>query len=73
MFPDTYILESRAHVVRGLPWPLPACVLMRMTDEDLDHLAAVDSPDAYWSTLNLIVRRIECQSTNVEKPDEGAA
>ncbi len=49
----------RLKVVRDLPWVIPARVLMCMTDEDLDNLAAASDIDAYWSTLNDIVTRIQ--------------
>jgi hypothetical protein len=61
MFPDADILESRVQAMRDLPWPIPALVVVSMTDEDLDLLdAAYDKPE-YWSTLNTIVRRIQEQ------------
>jgi hypothetical protein len=43
--------------MRDLPWPIPALVLLRFTDEDLDHLGAADTSE-YWPTLNRIVCRI---------------
>jgi hypothetical protein len=45
-------------VVRELPWPIPAAVIMRMRDEDLDHLAAAQDRGEYWRILNAIVTRI---------------
>ena len=30
---DTYITERRLKAVRELPWPIPAAVLVEMTDE----------------------------------------
>jgi hypothetical protein len=45
MIPDPFITDLRAKVVRELPWPIPATVLLGMTDEDLDRLAA--APDRY--------------------------
>jgi hypothetical protein len=41
-----------------LPWVLPAALLMEMTDEDLDNLAAA-TKDEYWGVLNAIVRRVQ--------------
>ena len=61
MIPDAHITDLRAKVVRELPWPIPAAVLLEMTDEDLDHLAAA-SNDEYWRVLNGIVRRIESRA-----------
>jgi hypothetical protein len=59
LIPDQDILESRVQAMIELPWPIPALVILEMTDEDLDRLdAAYDSPE-YWSVLNRIVRRIE--------------
>ena len=51
------ILEARLRVARELPWPLPASLLMQMTDEDLDALASA-THEGYWPTLNAIVTRI---------------
>jgi hypothetical protein len=60
MIPDAAMVESRLRVVRELPWPIPALVVVGMTDEDLDHLAAAPNPTVvYWRTLNAIVRREE--------------
>jgi hypothetical protein len=61
MFPDTHIHERRTRVFHGLPWPIPATVLMRFTDEDLDRLdmAAEAGTDEYWRTLNAIVERTQ--------------
>jgi hypothetical protein len=57
VIPDSYITDLRAKVVRDLPWPIPATVLLEMTDEDLDLLAAA-SKEEYWRVLNGIVARI---------------
>jgi hypothetical protein len=62
LIPDAHITDLRAKVVRELPWPIPATVLMEMTDEDLDLLAAASSDD-YWRVLNAIVRRIESRAS----------
>jgi hypothetical protein len=58
VIPDAHITDLRAKVVRELPWPIPAAVLMEMSDEDLDHLAAAGDAE-YWTVLNAIVTRIE--------------
>ncbi|HLL39250.1 MAG TPA: hypothetical protein VK357_06220 [Rubrobacteraceae bacterium] len=57
MIPDSYITELRLKAVRELPWPIPAAVLVEMTDEDLDRLSAATNRD-YWRVLNTIVTRI---------------
>ena len=57
MIPDSFITDLRAKVVRELPWPIPATVLLEMTDEDLDRLAAAYNAD-YWRVLNGVVTRI---------------
>jgi hypothetical protein len=59
MFPDADIFERRLRQIQNLPWPIPACVLMEMTDEDLDHLDAADDTDEYWTILNAAVTRIQ--------------
>jgi hypothetical protein len=56
---ETYILETRMRVVRDVPWPIPALVIMEMTDEDLDNLDAVADAPEYWGVLNGVVRRIQ--------------
>jgi hypothetical protein len=63
MFPDAEILERRVHQVERLPWPIPALMLLEITDEDLDELDAAErsSRDEYWHTLNRIVRRIRAE------------
>jgi hypothetical protein len=57
VIPDSYITELRLKAVRELPWPIPAAVLLEMTDEDLDRLAAASDED-YWRVLNGVVTRI---------------
>ena len=57
MIPDAYITELRLKAVRELPWPIPAAILVGMTDEDLDRLASASKED-YWRVLNGIVTRI---------------
>jgi hypothetical protein len=64
MFPDVREYEPRLRVLQGLPWPIPARVLMRFTDEDLDCLAVAGEAgrDEYWRALNAIVARVSiCQ------------
>jgi hypothetical protein len=56
---DPDILESRVGAMRDLPWPIPALVVVSMTDEDLDNLDAAADTDKYWTVLNAIVSRIE--------------
>jgi hypothetical protein len=56
---DPDILESRVAAMRDLPWPIPALVVVSMTDEDLDNLDAAADTDKYWMVLNAIVSRIE--------------
>ncbi len=65
MIPDSYILERRLKAVRELPWPIPAVVLLEMTDEDLDRLASASDRD-YWRILNGVVGRIETRTANEE-------
>jgi hypothetical protein len=62
VIPDAHITDLRAKVVRELPWPIPAAVLLEMTDEDLDRLAAAPNRDTYWRVLNGVVRRIESRA-----------
>jgi hypothetical protein len=57
VIPDAEMVESRLRVVKELPWPIPALVIVGMTDEDLDLLAAA-SDDEYWRVLNGVVSRI---------------
>jgi hypothetical protein len=61
MIPDTDILERRIAAMRGLPWPIPALVVMQVTDEDLDNLDEAADTDRYWTVLNRIVSRIESE------------
>jgi len=55
---DQDIVENRVQAMRELPWPIPALVVIEMTDEDLDLLDAAYETREYWSTLNTIVKRI---------------
>jgi hypothetical protein len=64
VIPDAFITDQRARVVRELLWPIPACVLLEMRDEDLDNLAAAPDRDGDWHILNDIVTRIQ---TNIDK------
>jgi hypothetical protein len=59
MFPDVDILERRLRQLERLPWPVPASVIMRMTDADFDALDMARDNDEWWRTLNAIVSRIE--------------
>jgi hypothetical protein len=59
VIPDAYILSRRAKVVREMPWPIPASVLMEFRDEELDELDMAKDDCTYWRTLNRAVRRIE--------------
>ena len=59
MIPDLDMLERRVAATRDVPWPIPALVIMEMTDEDLDNLDAVADAPEYWRVLNAIVRRIQ--------------
>jgi hypothetical protein len=69
---DSFIIDLRAKVIRELPWPIPALVVVGLLDEDLDHLAAASDED-YWHVLNTIVRRIEARSATVDRPSEEMA
>jgi hypothetical protein len=60
---ERFLSERRLEAFKQLPWPIPASVLVQMTDEDLDRLYAAgvsETPEygAYWSVLNAIVCRI---------------
>jgi hypothetical protein len=61
VIPDAFITDLRAKVVRELPWPIPATVLLGMTDEDLDRLSAASGKDEYWTILNAVVTRIQSE------------
>jgi hypothetical protein len=65
VIPDSFITELRLKAVRELPWPIPAAVLVQMSDEDLDRLAAASEED-YWRVLNGVVTRIESRTTSEE-------
>ena len=58
MFPETDILERRLRQLEHLPWPIPAAIIMRMTEADFDVLDMAKEPDEWWRTLNSIVVRI---------------
>jgi hypothetical protein len=49
--------------MREVPWPIPALVIIEMTDEDLDWLDAAADTDKYWTVLNAIVSRIEKEAS----------
>ena len=57
MFSDAEILERRANPFERLPWPIPATVVLQMSDAELDALARA-TPEEYWALLNRIVGRI---------------
>jgi hypothetical protein len=59
VIPDLDILERRVAAMRDVPWPIPALVIIEMTDEDLDNLDAAADTNRYWTVLNSIVARIE--------------
>jgi hypothetical protein len=61
VIPHADMLENRVQAMRELPWPIPALVVIEMSDEDLDRLDAAYETREYWSTLNTIVRRIQEQ------------
>jgi hypothetical protein len=59
MMRDPHIIRSRVAQMHRIPWPIPASVLIRFTDQDLDlDLAERAGRDAYWLYLNRIVSRI---------------
>lgn len=41
MIPDAYITERRLRVLREPLWPIPASVVISMTEENLDDLDAL--------------------------------
>jgi hypothetical protein len=59
VIPDTDILERRIAAMRDVPWPIPALVIIEMTDEELDLLDAAADTEWYRGVLNGIVRRIQ--------------
>jgi hypothetical protein len=63
MFPDADILERRLRQLERLPWPVPAAVIMRMTDADFDALDMARDNDEWWCSLNAIVSRIEKEAS----------
>ena len=65
MIPDAHIVESRLTAFRELPWPIPALVIVGMTYEDRDRLAAASKAD-YWRVLNAIVTRIDGPTADEE-------
>jgi hypothetical protein len=57
---DRFILSRRLRQVHKLPWCLPAVLLIKLTDEDLDGLDIAERAgrDSYWLCLNRIVHRL---------------
>jgi hypothetical protein len=72
MFPDTDILERRLRQLERLPWPIPATVIMCMTESDLDALDMAKQ-DEWWRVLNTIVTRIESRSATMNRSSEETA
>jgi hypothetical protein len=58
MFPDADILERRLRQLERLPWPVPAAVIMRMSEADFDALDMARDNDEWWRGLNGIVVRV---------------
>ena len=58
MFPDADIVERRIRQLQRLPWPIPASVIMRMTEADFDALDMAGGRDEWWRVLNAIVVRV---------------
>ena len=69
MFPDEREMLRRVSALQRLPWVMPASVVLRMSDSDLDELADA-SRDEYWRVLNGIVRRIVDEDTHTLR-DQG--
>jgi hypothetical protein len=61
---NPHIIARRITALHGVPWPIPAVVLLRFTDEDLDDLELAERAgrDAYWLCLNRIVTRVQSGS-----------
>jgi hypothetical protein len=55
---DVGLTKERLKAFMDLPWVLPATMLMRITDEDLDILGSAGKED-YWRELAKIAERIE--------------
>jgi phage FluMu protein gp41 len=62
LIPDLDILERRVAAMRDIPWPIPATIIIGLTDEDLDNLDAAANTDRYWRVLNGIISRIESEA-----------
>jgi hypothetical protein len=58
MFPDADILARRLRQLERLPWPVPAAVIMRMTEADFDALDMARDNDEWWRVLNAIMVRV---------------
>jgi hypothetical protein len=62
--------SARARVMQEIPWPVPALVMIRMTDADLDELDLATGSRHYWRTLNAIVARINASKDPAEEVSE---
>ena len=58
MFPDADIVERRLHQLERLPWPIPASIIMSLTEADFDALDMAQGRDEWWRVLNGIVVRV---------------
>jgi hypothetical protein len=58
MFPDADIVERRLRQLERLPSPIPATVIMRMTEADFDALDMARDNDEWWRVLNAIMVRV---------------
>ena len=59
MFPDADILERHLCQLERMPWPIPASIIMSMTEADFDALDMAQSRDEWWRVLNAIVIRVK--------------
>jgi hypothetical protein len=66
MFLDADILERRLRQLERLPWPIPAAVIMWMTDTDFDALDMAQGRDEWWRVLNAIMVRVTDSEKGVE-------
>jgi hypothetical protein len=66
VIPDTDILERRLRQLERLPWPVPAAVIMRMTEADFDALDMAQGRDEWWRVLNAIMVRVTDSEKGVE-------
>jgi hypothetical protein len=67
MFPVAYILDRRLKQLHRLPWPIPANVIIEMTELDFDRLDMAQDCNEYWRVLNAIVARL------TDNSEKGAA